>query len=79
MVGGKISKITNLPSKLILQCVDNIRPHETTSVTIERSELSDKITIGDQLWWQNKKVFWSSQDKKYQDHPFNKIGYSYTN
>jgi len=36
----------------------------------------DVPSIGDDVWWQGHKVFWTPADRHFTDRPLRKIGYS---
>ena len=50
----------------------------TCAVHVERNALSERISIGDQVWWQSGRVFWTDSEEVFVDCPFKKIGYSGT-
>ena len=33
--------------------------------------------IGDQIWWQGRKAFWTSADSRFEDRELERIGYSH--
>lgn len=37
----------------------------------------DFITIGDDVWWQGRELFWTPADRRFEDHAFPRVGYSY--
>lgn len=65
MVGGKVIEVCNVPGRngvLFVNCAD--RPYkkiETCAILVEDNETSQKIQVGDSLWWQGWWAMWTPQ------------------
>jgi len=62
MVGGIAIEIVDLATKIYINVAD--RPHEKLecqAIYVERNTNSEKIEIGDAVWWQGKFVMWTPQ------------------
>lgn len=79
MVGGKVIEVCDIPgrSELWVNCADfpsGRRRPDTCSVLMERSADSEQIQIGDSVWWQCGKCYWTPQDKSRVDVAIRKVG-----
>jgi len=79
MVGGKVIEVCDIPGRdeLWVNCADfrQGRKHpDTCSVLVERNADSEQIQIGDKLWWQGGKCYWTPQDESRVEVPIRKIG-----
>lgn len=65
MVGGKVLEVCEVPNRpdvLFIEVVD--RPYsklEKCGVLIENNETSQRIQIGDSMWWQSGWCYWTPQ------------------
>ena len=92
MIGGKVSEICCVPDDDNLYWVqvaeDSYGKHQYCGVYIEKNETSDKIQMGDYLWWQSGVAYWtplkscffgaefSIKSGEDFDIPIPKVGYS---
>src|SRR5437870_1386377 len=61
MVGGmviEVSEIKNQPNVLFVDCWDN---KDTCSILLESNKNSNKIQVGDHIWWKTKVAYWTPQ------------------
>lgn len=80
MVGGKVIEVADIksrPNVIWVNCADmprGRRKPDTCSVLVERSPDADKIEIGDSIWWQGGRIYWTPQDKSRVEVVLRKIG-----
>ncbi len=66
MIGGRVIEVCEVktrPGKLFVNVAD--RPYnyvETCGVLVQDCENSRMIEIGDNLWWQGSKCYWTPQN-----------------
>lgn len=79
MVGGRVIEVCDIPGRTELW-VDTAdfqqgrKKPETCSVLVERNEDSEKIQIGDKLWWQGGFCYWTPQDESRVEVKIKKVG-----
>ena len=57
MVGGKVINIVQLPDNTWIQVLDATHSEsDTCAIRVERNR---HIKIGDELWWQGTKAYWT--------------------
>ena len=61
MVGGTVVEICEFEGKYWVNVRDN---RDECAIFVEKNEDSDKVEIGDGLWWQGRDAFWTPQDFK---------------
>lgn len=88
MVGGiviEVAEVKDRPEVLYVDCRDTTYRKDTCAVYVERNATSEQIQIGDSVWWQCGKVYWTPQRNiglenakcgKDYDIPIPKVGYS---
>lgn len=93
MVGGTVVEVASVPERpevLYLDCVDKPKGRKKAdycAILIERNESSDKIQIGDSVWWHGDIAYWTPVQNRGghlkgmkchvdYDIPIPKIGYS---
>jgi hypothetical protein len=60
MVGGKVIETITLEDRVWVNVKDTHPPQKNTcAVYIERNINSEQIAVGDSLWWQSDKAFWT--------------------
>ncbi len=60
MVGGTVIEVVDLATKVYVNCAD--RPYNKTeecAIYVARDDNSQKIEIGDGIWWQGNKAMWT--------------------
>jgi hypothetical protein len=60
MIGGTVIEVVDLATKVYINVAE--RPYnkiETCAIYVERNENSEKIEIGDQIWWQGGFAMWT--------------------
>ena len=77
MVGGKVVEVATVPKRGLLWVRVADRPYkklEYCSVLVQQDAESEKIEIGDSLWWQCGMAYWTPQDRSRVDVRLKKIG-----
>jgi hypothetical protein len=81
MVGGKVVEVCDvpeMPERLFVDVAD--MPYgkvERCAIYVEKSEQSQRIQIGDSIWWQGRNAYWTPQcGTQGEDIPIPRIGYS---
>jgi hypothetical protein len=79
MIGGTVIEVCEIkakPDRLWVNCVDYPcgQRQQACSVLVERNPDSEQIQIGDRLWWQSGKVFWTALDESRIEVEIRKIG-----
>ncbi len=72
MVGGKVIEVAEIagrPEVIYVDCRDH---NDTCAVLVERNANSERIEIGDSLWWQCGNAYWTPLANK--GKPGNKCG-----
>ena len=68
MIGGKVIEVCNVPHRSNVLFVNVAeRPYkrtDTCGVLVENNETSQKIEIGDSLWWQCGYCYWTPQNSE---------------
>jgi len=68
MVGGRVIEVCavkEFPGRLFVDVCD--RPYsrlETCTIYVERNETSERIQVGDSIWWQGRNAMWTPQDSQ---------------
>lgn len=68
MVGGKVIEVAEVPGRpevLYVDCADmpsGWRKPDTCAIMVERNQASERIQIGDSLWWQGRSAMWTPQE-----------------
>ena len=71
MVGGQVIEVCDHPedrNRIYVNVAD--RPYKRLkecAIYVERNEDSERIQIGDSLWWQGRSAFWTPQDNRVSD------------
>ncbi len=85
MVGGIVIEVANVPDRpdvLYVDCRDRTYSKDTCAIYIENNEISQKIEIGDNIWWQCNYAMWTpsgsikSKCGVDYDIKINRVGYS---
>lgn len=67
MVGGKVIEVASHPERLDVLFVNVAdKPYskvETCGVFVERNETSERIRVGDSLWWQSEVCYWTPKER----------------
>lgn len=84
MVGGiviEVCEVKHLKDALYIDCRSR-EYNNTCAIYVEKNFISEKIEIGDTIWWQHKYAYWTPQNSKRllcghdYDIKIQKIGYS---
>jgi hypothetical protein len=60
MVGGIVIEVVFLEDEVFVDCMDSFYS-DTCAIMVKRDEKSEKIDIGDQIWWQGRNAYWTPQ------------------
>lgn len=72
MIGGRIIEVIYVDASIRLWCVDRNGDESTVHIAMT----ADVPAVGDDVWWQSDKVYWTPTDRRFVDKPLCKIGYS---
>lgn len=77
MVGGRVIELrrmmTSKGEAMRTWCMD--RNGDECAIYVALPD-ADKISIGDQVWWQGRTAYWTAQGGK-EDVPLSRIGFSF--
>lgn len=59
MVGGKVVEVLFEENRIFLNVQDRTYPKDRCGIYVVRDPDSEKIEVGDQVWWQGKIVYWT--------------------
>lgn len=62
MIGGTVIEVVDLATKIYINCIDRPKGRskgDQCAVYVERTPNSEKIEIGDAIWWQGGLVMWT--------------------
>ena len=60
MIGGKVIEVLAVgDEKLWIDCKDK---NDTCAIHVESDEKSQKISVGDSLWWQGGAAYWTPKE-----------------
>ena len=69
-----ILSVASRGSKVLLWGVERHAPHDECGVYIASD--GEIPAVGDDVWWQAGKVYWTPANRLFRDRPLRKIGYS---
>lgn len=58
MIGGKVVEVLR-GNRIFLNVQDRTYPKDRCGIYVLRDSMSEQIEIGDWVWWQGRKVFWT--------------------
>lgn len=68
MVGGEVVEVASHPERLDVLFVNVVeKPYSnvrTCGVFVERNQVSERIRVGDSLWWQCGICYWTPKENK---------------
>lgn len=71
MVGGTVIEVVDIPDRpdvLFVDCADMpgrySRKPDTCAILVERNENSEKIQVGDKIWWHGRFAMWTPRDNE---------------
>lgn len=67
MIGGKVNEIVFQSDAVWLDVQCTTYPKDFSALYVERNTNSEKIQVGDSVWWQGKQLFWTPQDRSVAD------------
>jgi hypothetical protein len=62
MVGGTVIEVVDLATQVYVNCADKPRGRakaDECAIYVERTAESEKIEIGDAIWWQGRVAYWT--------------------
>ena len=66
MVGGTVIEVCDVPGRpdvLFVDCADMpgkwAKKPDTCAILVERNAASEKIQVGDSIWWQGRRALWT--------------------
>lgn len=64
MVGGEVIEVLRQPDRVWVNCQEVLSRGAVTkcAIYVERTEVSERIRVGDQLWWQGRNALWTPQE-----------------
>lgn len=78
MVGGKVIGISRKDGEALLTVEDVITERTADNCAVRCIERqAGEIGIGDSVWWQSGKVYWTPKSRTETDVPLEKVGYSH--
>lgn len=63
MVGGTVIEVVDLATKVYVNCADKPRGRKKAdecAIYVKRTPESEKIEIGDSIWWQGRVAYWTT-------------------
>lgn len=72
-VGGKVTEVIVKDDCVYVNTHDS---HSECAVFVSRCDDSEKIKVGDDLWWQGHSAYWTPASREFLDKQLSKIGYS---
>jgi hypothetical protein len=83
MVGGKVVEIVMEPHRIFLNVQDKTYPKDRCGIYVLRDADSEQVEVGDSVWWQGNKVFWTPEatllGSDVVDYPLDRVSYSGVN
>jgi len=73
LVGGQVIDTIVLVDKV---WVNTQAGRDTCAIYVERSPDTERIALGDSVWWQGREAYWTSESMGCVDRPIPRIGYS---
>lgn len=70
MVGGtviEVSEVSGRPEVLFVDCRDRTYAKDTCAIYVERNQTSERIELGDCVWWQGRHAYWTPQTNRERD------------
>lgn len=71
MVGGTVIEVSDVPGRpevLFIDCADMpgkwAKKPDTCAIMVERNAASEKIQVGDSIWWQGRVAMWTPRDSR---------------
>lgn len=62
MVGGTVIEVVHLADRVYINCADfpkDRKKADQCAIYVVRNEVSEKIEIGDAVWWQERLAYWT--------------------
>lgn len=75
MVGGTVIEVIELPKKIWVNVKDTTYK-DTAAIYIERNKDSERIVVGDSIWWQGKFAMWTPGTREVADVKIPRLSYS---
>lgn len=76
MIGGIVVGVARGAENTLVNVEDTTYGSQTLAIRVIEKE-SEKIGIGDSIWWHSRKAYWTPKRSKIHDIPLQRIGYSH--
>lgn len=76
MIGGKIIETKLTSDRVWLDVQDTTYPKDICALYVVRNQDSERIRVGDSVWWQGKNLFWTRADKSIVEKAIPRASYS---
>lgn len=81
MIGGDAIEVLIGKDRVWINCQD--RPvrtppnkHNTCAIYVKRDRNSERVQVGDGVWWHGRVAYWTPKGSTVEDIPLVRIGYS---
>lgn len=61
MIGGTVVEIIEETERIFLNVQSEVYPTDHSAIYVERDKDSERIELGDTIWWQGRFAYWSNQ------------------
>lgn len=76
MIGGKVIETVTEPERIWINVRDTTYKHDTCAIYVQRNVDSERIQIGDSIWWQGWSAFWTPATREFEDKEIRRLSYS---
>jgi hypothetical protein len=78
MVGGKVIETIILNDEVWVNARDNYPPRkpDECAIYVERNSDSERIAVGDSIWWQGGWAMWTPASREFADRKIPRASYS---
>ncbi len=78
MVGGTVFETRTEGGRIWLNVRSNYPPKrpDECAIYVERNQDSERIRLGDSVWWQGRNVFWTRKDRSIVERAIPRASYS---
>lgn len=66
MIGGKIIEIVPEDGRVFVNVRDTAYPKDRCGIYVEKNQISERMEIGDSLWWQGAFAMWTPESYQQQ-------------
>lgn len=72
-VGGKVTEVIVKENSVYIDTIDH---GVKCAIYVERNDDSERVSLGDSVWWQGRSAYWSTASRTVLDRAIKRIGYS---